>query len=352
MRSLISEYMCMLVPHATDEEITAQRHRDTLTRQRLANAQKRQLIIDAMPKEEHEEFELAIATLKKSFLAVTRTNTGDGSEGRLQALAVRALKNVMPDDVLSLYHKDISAYNKMVILANEQLLLDQQAAEEQDPKYAGPNLGVHDFETTFNAKEAVKRKLQEFPDRRAYIAAYQKVEEEIHNMVTPPYNSKYYNFDKLQRMKDGLESIPPKTLVRWAKKYQIDDIALMCDVATLGLQADFADHLAKQPVKKTAAIVLAGAAATTQATHPQKPALSIGLAAVAGLLAFASLIKHMHMKSFAKQARKNRQTQIDLYGLRPIAYDLKANPLPSATTRMEQVVCNGTIKKKCEQHQK
>jgi len=347
MKSLISQYMYMLAPRATEEEIAAQRHRDTLTKQRLSRLQQRQLTIDAMPKEEREEFELAIATLRKSFLAVTRTNTGDGLEGRLQALAVRALKNVFPDDILSLYHKDIPAYNKMVILANEQLLLDQQAAEEQDPKYAGPNLGSHDFETTFNAKEAVKQKLQEFPDRRAYIAAYQKVEEEIHNMVQPPYNSKYYNFDKLQRMKDGLESIPPKTLVKWAKKYQTDDIALMCDVATLGLQADFADHLAKQPIKNTTAILLAGGAIATCATNNTQKGhvASLSLAAVAGLLAFASLIKRTRMRAFAKQARKNRQTQIDLYGLRPIACDLKANPLPSAIVTMDQVVCN-------RQHQK
>ena len=336
------------------DETAAQRHRDTLTKQRLSREQRRQLTLDAMPKEEREEFDLAVATLKKSFLAVTRTNTGDGSEGRLQALAVRALKNVMPDDVLSLYHKDIPAYNKMIILANEQLLLDQQGAEEQDPKYAGPNLGLHDFETTFNAKEAVKEKLQEFPDRRAYIAAYQKVEEEIHDMVQPPYNSKYYNFDKLQRMKDGLDSIPPKTLVKWAKKHQTDDIALMCDVATLGLQADFAEHLAKQPIKNATAVVLATAAATTYTTHDTQKGHIIGLslAAVAGLLAFASLLKRRHMKAFAKQARKNRQVQIDLYRLRPLAQDLKDDALPAASTIIEQVVCNGTLKKKREQYQK
>ena len=45
------------------DETAAQRHRDTLTKQRLSREQKRQLTIDAMPKEEREEFDLAIPTL-------------------------------------------------------------------------------------------------------------------------------------------------------------------------------------------------------------------------------------------------------------------------------------------------
>ena len=121
-------------------------------------------------------------------------------------------------------------------------------------------------------------------------------------------------------------------MVKWTDRYPIDDVALMCDVASLGLQADFAHHLDKQPIKKTAAVVLAGAAIATHETHPQTPALSISLAAVAGLLALASLIKHMRLKKFAKNLRQAQRVQTELYDLQGMVNDLKKNPLPPAIT--------------------
>ncbi|MBQ4472535.1 MAG: hypothetical protein II942_04780 [Alphaproteobacteria bacterium] len=323
----------------TAHKIADQHHRDTLTRQRLSYEQKRHAAINAMTKEEQEEYDIAMVTLKKSFLAITHTNTGDGAEGRIQALAIRALKNMLPSEVLALYRKeDLPTYNKMVILANKQLLRDQKAAEEQDPKYFTSGFDSQDFMATLNAKRAAREKLQNFSERRAYVSAYQKVEEEIHALVTPPYNNKYYNLDKLQRMKDGLDCIPPEMLLKWTKKHMPDDIALTCDVATLGLQADFADKLAKQPIKTTTAVALAGAAATTyaKAHTPKGQYASFGLAAVAGLLAFASLIKHMRLKAFAKRTRKNQTIQIDLYNLHPLVRDLAKNPLPAATTLTEE----------------
>ncbi|MBQ3695663.1 MAG: hypothetical protein II938_01665 [Alphaproteobacteria bacterium] len=321
-------------------KIAEQQHRDILTRQRLSYIRQRQAAIDALSEEDKQAYELAKAALKKSFLALVRTNTTLGVEGKAQALAVRALSHMMPKDVITAYHKDMPIHQKMLLMANRQLLWDQQCAEEQDPKFSGPNLGLQDFETTFNAKEAVKKQLQDFPDRRAYVAAYQKVDEEIHDMVQPPYNSTHYNLDKLQRMKDGLDSLPPDLLVKWTKKYDIDDVALMCDVATLGLQADFADHLAKQPIKKATAIMLAGAAATTYvATQNQEGGhpVSISLAAVATLLAFSSFLKRMHMKAFTKRVTKKRNDQVLLYGLRPMVADLREKPLPPATTLLEQI---------------
>ena len=207
--------------------LAEQQHRDELTRQRMFYIQERQAAIDALTPEQRQEYDEAMAALKKSFLAIVRLETQCGQEGKPQALAVRFLSNMMPGDVVAIYHKEMPTYKKMQLLANKQLLLDQKHAKEQDPAFCDSSpspLGLQECMTHLSAQRAVKDKLQNFPDRKAYVAAYHKVDQEMHNLVTPPYNSPYYNLDKLRRMQDGLDSIPPETLVKWTDRYPIDDV--------------------------------------------------------------------------------------------------------------------------------
>ena len=328
----------ILFSHSSQQN-EAQQHREVLMQQRLHYMQKRQAAIDTLSFSDRREYNLAMLELKKSFLSLVRMGSLSCIEGKTQSLAVRALQNMMPDEVISLNRAEIPTHKKMFIATRTQILLDQQWAQEQDPNCDDLELGIHNFETTFNAQEIVKQELKACPNRRAYVATYQQVEEEIHHLVPPPYNVPPYNLATLRRMQNGLASIPPETLIHWGQEHTPHDMALMCDVATLGLQADFADRLAKQPAKTTAAVILAGTAATTYAAtrHSKTHGVSITLAAVAGLLAFVCLMKRAHMKSFAAQARKKQRAHIEHHNLQPMANDLQQNPLPPATTMFEGI---------------
>ena len=314
---------------------------DSLT-QKQQQMEKRKL--DALKKlseSDWEAYTLALKSLTNDFL----TSLTDIKlnipllPGIVHADAIRGLNSMTPQQVIALHQSEDSLLQKMLHSANHQRKLDS-LYERKDREE--PFSSIADYFTLIDmSREAVHRSAalyQQLPPEektkylRAYVAIYNQIYES--SALSPhPFRTRI-------NMRRTLHTLAPQQLIQLAEKYSSEQIVEALPSVFWEWQARYNETQKKQVVKPVLAATTAIPAATIPFQHKE---INMTLGAVAGLLAFASLIQHYRSKKKAdqmhqkvKMARSQHVATDKIY--QEIERDFPhSEPLPSLKDGLKQI---------------